>query len=138
MLSRMSQEERNLETVRAYFSAIERGVAADTLDQFYAPDVVQEEFPNRLMPNGVRRDLQAMRDAAVRGRALMRAQRFELLSIMARDGTVVVEALWTGTVSAAAGPFDENTVLRARFAMFFEFRDGRIVAQRNYDCFDPW
>lgn len=29
-------------------------------------------------------------------------------------------------------------VLRARFGVFLDFRDGRIVRQRNYDCFDPW
>jgi ketosteroid isomerase-like protein len=51
---------------------------------------------------------------------------------------VVVEALWTGTVGTAAGPFAEGTNIRARFAMFFELRDGKITAQRNYDCFDPW
>jgi ketosteroid isomerase-like protein len=28
--------------------------------------------------------------------------------------------------------------MRARFAAFIEFRDGRIVRQRNYDCFEPW
>lgn len=27
---------------------------------------------------------------------------------------------------------------RARFAVFLEFRNGRIVRQRNYDCSDPW
>ena len=31
-----------------------------------------------------------------------------------------------------------GSVMRARFAQFFEFRDGKIVAQRNYDCFYPW
>jgi ketosteroid isomerase-like protein len=29
-------------------------------------------------------------------------------------------------------------VMRAHFATFIEFRDGKIVAQRNYDCFEPW
>jgi hypothetical protein len=24
------------------------------------------------------------------------------------------------------------------FAVFLEFRDGRIARQRNYDCFEPW
>jgi ketosteroid isomerase-like protein len=28
--------------------------------------------------------------------------------------------------------------MRARFAAFLQFRDGKIVAQRNYDCFKPW
>jgi hypothetical protein len=28
--------------------------------------------------------------------------------------------------------------LRARFAQVFEFKDGLIWRQRNYNCFDPW
>jgi ketosteroid isomerase-like protein len=49
-----------------------------------------------------------------------------------------MEVIWTGTVRDAAGPFAAGQALRARFALFMEFRDGRIVRQRNYDCFDPW
>jgi ketosteroid isomerase-like protein len=29
-------------------------------------------------------------------------------------------------------------VMRARFAVFFGFRDGKICSQRNYDCFEPF
>jgi ketosteroid isomerase-like protein len=133
-----SQEDRNLATVRAYFAAIERGVASDSLESFYAPDVIQEEYPNRLMPHGARRDLDAIREAAARGKELMRSQQFELLSVLARNHTVVAEAQWIGTVANSVGPFEAGAVIRARFAMFFELRDGRIVSQRNYDCFDPW
>ena len=39
---------------------------------------LQEEFPNRLMPNGAARDLHAMKEARARGRALLKAERFEL------------------------------------------------------------
>jgi ketosteroid isomerase-like protein len=28
--------------------------------------------------------------------------------------------------------------MRAHSAMFIEFRVGKIVAQRNYDWFEPW
>jgi hypothetical protein len=31
-----------------------------------------------------------------------------------------------------------GSVMRARFAQFFELRDGKIAKQRNYDCFYPW
>jgi len=34
--------------------------------RFFADDVVQIEFPNRLMPNGATRDLAAIRDAAAK------------------------------------------------------------------------
>jgi ketosteroid isomerase-like protein len=28
--------------------------------------------------------------------------------------------------------------MKARFAVSLEFQDGKIVRQRNYDCFEPW
>lgn len=28
--------------------------------------------------------------------------------------------------------------MRARFAVFLEYRDIRIVGQRNHDCFEAW
>ena len=49
-----------------------------------------------------------------------------------------MEVIWTATVKQAAGPFAAGQSLRARFAIFMEFSGGRIVRQRNYDCFDPW
>ena len=49
-----------------------------------------------------------------------------------------MEIIWTGTVREARGPFAAGQKLRARFAVFMEFQGGRIVRQRNYDCFDPW
>lgn len=97
-----------------------------------------EEFPNRLRPNGATGDLQAIKQARARGRGLLKAERFELVNAVAGDGKVAMEVIWTGTVRDAAGPFTAGQSLRARFALFMEFRDGRIVRQRNYDCFDPW
>lgn len=36
------------------------------------------------------------------------------------------------------GTLKGGSEMRAHFATLLEFRDGKIVAQRNYDCFDPW
>jgi ketosteroid isomerase-like protein len=131
-------EQQNLATLRRYFDAIAKGPSAETLDEFYAEDVVQEEFPNRLLPNGARRDLKALKEADARGRALMAAQSFEVVHMYASGHTVIVESIWTGTIGAAVGPFQPGMTMRARFAQFFELRDGKIVAVRNYDCFDPF
>jgi len=127
-----------LEVTKQYLSRLSDGAEPEELDSFFAPDVVYEEFPNRLRPNGASGDLQAMKHARARGRALLNAERFELVNAVAGDGKVAMEVIWTGTIRDAAGPFTAGQALRARFALFMEFRDGRIVRQRNYDCFDPW
>ncbi len=56
-------ETRNLEIAKRYISRLSDGAGADELESFFAPDAEQEEFPNRLMPKGAKRDRQAMREA---------------------------------------------------------------------------
>ena len=133
-----SEEANNREVVRAYYAAIAHGMAGLEWERWFAPDVVQEEFPNRVLPGGARRDLRGLREAAVRGAALMGQQTFQLLTLLASGSMVVVEAEWRGQVSLDAGPFAAGTELRTRFAQVLELRDGKIVALRNYDCFYPW
>jgi ketosteroid isomerase-like protein len=127
-----------LELTRRYFAAVEGGAVGETLAAFYAPEVVQEEFPNRLAPHGARRDLAAILDAAERGRRVMAAQRYEILHAVADGDRVAVEFRWSGTLAVPVGTLPAGAEMRGRFACFLEFRDGRIVAQRSYDCFDPW
>ena len=132
-----SKEQANLELVRRYFTTLGRTDVADDAT-FYAPDIIQEEFPNRFVPGGARRDLAAIREAAERGRAVMASQEFELVNAIASGDCVAVEARWSGTLAVDAGPIPAGTVMRAHFGVFFDLRDGKVVAQRNYDCFDPW
>ena len=136
-----------LHVAKQYLSRLSDGAGPEELDSFFAPDAILEEFPNRLRPNGAAGNLQAMKEARARGLALLKAERFELVNAVAGNDQVAMEVpraarrprmIWTGTVRDAAGPFAAGHALRARFALFMEFRDGRIVRQRNYDCFDPW
>jgi len=133
----MSETIDNLAIARHYLKAIESGDPERNL-AFFADDVVQEEFPNRFVPNGATRDLAALREAARRGGKVMSAQRFELLNAIAFGDQVAVEVQWTGTLSVPLGSLPIGGEMRARFAIFLWFRDGKIVRQHNYDCFDPW
>ena len=128
----------NLSLLRRYLQAVEGFAAGDALAAFYTADAVQEELPNRLTPQGARRDLRAILAAAERGQRALSSQRFELLDAVASADRVAAEVKWTGTVAVAIGALPVGGELRARFAMFLEIRDGRIANQRNYDCFYPF
>jgi ketosteroid isomerase-like protein len=127
-----------LERAHRYFNALETGATGEALAAFYAPEVVQEQFPNRLVPEGVRRDLAGILEAAARGRQVMAAQRYEILQAVADGPRVAIEFRWVGTLAKPFGSLPAGGQMRGRFAVFLEFREGRIVAQRNYDCFEAW
>ena len=134
----MPFDPENLDRARKYLEAIEAGTTGEELGRFFAPDVVQEEFPNRFVPQGARRDLLAILDAAARGRAAMSSQSYRILHAVGEGNELALEVEWMGTLAVPIGQLPAGGMMRARFAVFLEFRDGKIVAQRNYDCFEPW
>ena len=134
----MPFDPENLDRARKYLEAIEAGATGDELGRFFASDVVQEEFPNRFLPQGARRDLLAILDAAARGRAAMSSQSYRILHAVGEGNELALEVEWVGTLAVPIGPLPAGGTMRARFAVFLEYRDGKIAAQRNYDCFEPW
>jgi ketosteroid isomerase-like protein len=124
--------------VRAYLEAIAAGATGDTLAAFLHPDVEQIEFPNRLVAGGATRDLAAILAAAERGQAVVRRQSFSVAAVLAEAERAAVEARWEAELAVPVGSLAAGDIMRAHFAMFFEFRDGRIWRQRNYDCFEAF
>ena len=130
--------DSNLDVVKRYLAAIEAGATGDALAAFFTSDVVQQEFPNRLVPAGAERDLRGLLDAAARGRQAIRAQRYEILSAVESGPAIALEVRWTGVLAVPLGSLPAGGEMRARFAVFIDIRDGKICRQRNYDCFDSW
>jgi hypothetical protein len=64
----MSMTSNNLEITKQYWAAIEQGVETEKMADFFSNDFVQVEFPNRLTPNGAKRDLPAIIEASKRGK----------------------------------------------------------------------
>ncbi len=126
------------DVTREYFAALANGVTGESLAAFYHPEIVQEELPNRLMPAGARRNLAQILDAAASGQRVMSTQRYEIDRIIADGDQVAVEFRWIGTLAISLGTLEPGAEMRGRFASFLEFRDGRIISQRSYDCFEPW
>jgi ketosteroid isomerase-like protein len=137
-MSTSTRELANLDAARQYLAAVSQGATGEALAQFFTADVMQEEFPNRVSPDGKRRKLAGILEGAERGQKVLTAQRFEIRSAIAIGDRVILEALWVGTLAIPFGTIPAGGEMRAHCAMFLEFRDGKIAAQRNYDCFEPW
>ena len=128
----------NLETAKRYLQALENNADRESLAQFFDPTVIQEEFPNRLNPNGGRSDYATMLRRAEQGKQLLVSQQYTLTNALESNNMVVLEVIWTATLAVRSPTLPADGQMRAHFAVFLEFRDGKIIAQRNYDCFDPW
>lgn len=125
-------------STRAFLVAITTGASASEIASFYDPQIIQHEFPNALVPRGAKRDLSALLAAHAAGAKAMASQTIDIVRIVVQGNVVIVEALWTGTLAVTFATLQPGDVMRARFAQFFEYRDGLILHQRNYDCFEPW
>ena len=64
--------------VRRYLGAISAGATGPALAAYYDPEAIQEEFPNRLTPNGASRNLAALLEGAERGKKVLSGQTFDI------------------------------------------------------------
>jgi ketosteroid isomerase-like protein len=128
----------NVARARAYLAALGTGESGDGLRAFLADDYQQTEYPNRLNPNGQTSDLAHSLERSEKGKQLLRSQRYDVRSAIAQGDAVALEVDWTGTLAVPALGVPAGGEIRAHFAMFLEFRDGKITRQRNYDCFQPF
>jgi ketosteroid isomerase-like protein len=134
----MSDLERNIELVRSYVKALQDGEAGDALRRFFTEDARQIEMPNQLNPRGQESDLEHILQRSLQGKQILKRQQYEIISVMAQEERVAVEARWTGILAATVGRLQAGAEMKVSFAMFFHFNEGRIAMQRNYDCFDAW
>lgn len=112
--------------------------SAEELIQFYHEDIEQIEFPNTLTKNKTIRNLEDLKLASERGKKVLQKEEYEILKSYSFDNTVIIEALWTGTLAIPLGNIPVGGQMRAYFAQFYEFKDEKIIKQRNYDCFEPF
>lgn len=133
----MSSPAENLDTVRTYLKTIEDGMFSN-LAGLFTPDVLMEQLPNRIYPQGLRASISQMSEAFEKGRKLLSRQTYQIKKAIADRESVALEVLWTGTLAIPFGSLSAGSEMRCYSAMFFEFQDGKIARQRNYDCFEPW
>lgn len=126
----------NLDRTRAYLASFETRDGSNL--SYYADDVVQRELPNRLVPNGATRDLAALRAGVEAGKKSVAEERYEIVNLVEQGDEVAAEVIWTARLNVPFGTLAAGDLMRAHLAMFITWRDGKIISQRNYDCFEPF
>lgn len=121
-----------------YLAALGSGATGDALAAFFTADARQIEYPNKLNPKGGESDLPTLLARSEQGKKVLREQRYVVRTAIAHGENVAVEADWVGVLAIPVGSLQPGDEMKAAFAMFFEFAEGRIHRQRNYDCFDAF
>ena len=68
----------------------------------------------------------------------MQSESYEVLSLVETGDVVAAELIWRGVLAIPLRSLKPGDTMKARFAVFFEFKGDKIRRQRNYDCFDPF
>lgn len=102
------------------------------------PDVVFYDNPNLINKVGqVRNASKGMAGVAV-GQKILAAQRYDFIEIIETGDKLIIECIWTGTMAIDAGHLKQGQQLKAYICMIVEFKNGKIISQRNYDCYAPF
>src|ERR1700739_1366327 len=128
----------NIARARQYLEAVGAGESIEKMFEFYADDVVIQEFPNRIAPQGRTRGTADIRAAYEQGRKIMRSQTYRVQRAVESGDEVAIELEWSGVLAVPVMRLAAGSEMKAFVAMFLSFRDGKIVSQRNYDCYPPF
>ncbi|SEU25919.1 nuclear transport factor 2 family protein [Paenibacillus sp. NFR01] len=126
-----------LEIVKRFFELTEQFSAAEEdYAEIFHPEIEQTEYPNALTAQVTVSDHATLFRRMQNGKGLLAKQSYALQRAFEAGDTLIAEVIWTATVAVDAGPFKAGQELKAYFCCVFEFKDGLIHRQRNYDCFD--
>jgi ketosteroid isomerase-like protein len=128
----------NVSRVHQYLQAVASMGGPETVADFFAHDVVFQEFPNRIAPQGRVRRFADLGAAYEQGRKILQSQSYDVQRIVENGDEVAVELEWHGILAVPVMNMPAGSEMKAFVAMFLTLRDGRIVSQRNYDCYPPF
>jgi ketosteroid isomerase-like protein len=128
----------HLAVVTRYLQAIEQDADEATLAAFFAPNIEQHEFPNRLLENGSHSGAAELLAGSRKGRSVVEQQRYAVRNALVDGDRVAVELVWTARLKVPLGKLKVGDEMRASCGVFFRIEDGRILQQHNFDCFDPF
>lgn len=131
-------ESLNCSRVRKYLEAVSTMAPWESVSGFFAPDIVAQEFPNRISLSGRISRWDEIRAGYERGRKIMLSQSYDVKHIVDSGDEIAVELEWSGTLAVPIMNLPSGYEMKASVAMFLTLREGKIISQRNYDCYPPF
>jgi hypothetical protein len=126
-----------LETVKRFFELIEAfSISESDFKPLLHSEIEQTEFPNLVTPAVVVSNYEVLMQRIPNGKKLLEEQKYDIQRVYEAGETLITEVIWTAKVGADVGAFKAGQQLRAYFCCVFDFKDGKIHRQRNYDCFE--
>ena len=68
---------------------------------------------------------------------MIRDQSYDVHTVIEQDDRLAMQFTWHATLAADIAGMREGSQLTAHIAAFYEFRDGLILKQSSYDCYEP-
>ena len=98
----------------------------------------QLEYPSLVGPAVRERGVAEILAASIAGAGLLVGQHYDEVEAWEVDDRAIVRLTWTATVARSVGPFTAGQRLTSHIALFATVRDGRILHQASYDCYEPF
>jgi ketosteroid isomerase-like protein len=130
----MTDHEQHL---RGLYAAISANASGDELAAFFHPNAEQVEYPSLMRPEGHRRPLAEMTAGAELGRQIIESQAYDVHTVIENGDQVAVQLTWTAKTAKDVGGLAAGSQLVAHVAAFYIFRDGLVLRQSSYDCYEP-
>lgn len=142
-LGAMGSEKKPADDVRAiverYYATVSNLAApVAELEKLLAKKVSITEHPNLISPTGAVRGRAETLAGFESGKDLLSEQAFDVHEIVVTKDRAAVRATWRGTIGVDAGPLKAGTQLLAHVASFLTVRDGAVVEQETFDCYEQF
>lgn len=130
--------ENKLEIVKKYFNLLEEfSTEIEAFQEVLHDKFRQKEYPNALNKKGQESDFNQIIQRLESGKSMLSQQIYKIENVHeSGPDTLIVESIWTGTFRNDIGAFKAGQNLKAFFCIICDFENGKIVSQRNYDCFE--
>ena len=134
----MEQENKCHDLVVGYTGLLNNPASTlEDLQSFLHAEITWQEMPNRFAPAGRTSGYNEILATWKKGREFLPRQKYIVRRLIVSGETAVLEFSWQGVTSKPLAGLPAGTELSGQIASILQFRDGKLISQTDYPCYDP-